>query len=170
MENVAEQFPTKEKRTRNPASTTCPKCGSDDTRSFEMVHSEGTSSGTFSAGSYTFGGGATLTQGQTSNQSILASKTQPPEKPSLKFGALLFVLFGSFIVSMIFVSYISELAGWLKLLLVFGIAGALTVGAYIFERRRLQPLEVEYEKSFASWKRNWICLRCGNAWRRVNVT
>ena len=170
MENVANEFPTKEKRARNPASTTCPKCGSDDTRSFEMVHSEGTSSGTFSAGSYTLGVGATLTKGQTSNQSVLASRTQPPEKPSMQFGAILAVFFGSFIVSMILLSYISELAGWLKLLLVIGIAGGLTVGAYMFERRRLQPLETEYEKSFASWKRNWICLRCGNAWRRVNVT
>lgn len=111
MENVANLLPTKEKRTRKPAATTCPKCNSDDTRSFEMVNSEGTSTGTFAAGSYTFGVGATLTKGQTSSQSVLASKTQPPEKPSMQFGAMLAILFGSFIFSMIALSYISEFAG-----------------------------------------------------------
>lgn len=170
MQNVANLTATKEKCTRNPAATDCPKCGSNDTRSFEMVNSEGTSTGTFAAGSYTLGGGVTLTKGQTSSQSVLAAKTQPPEKPGMQFGAMLAVLFGSFIFSMMALSYISEFAGWLKLLLVFVIAGALTTGAYMFERRRLQPLEAEYEKSFAAWKRNWICMRCGNAWRRVNVT
>lgn len=169
MQNVAELSPTKEKRTRNPASTDCPKCNSNDTRSFEMVNSEGTSTGTFAAGSYTLGGGATLTKGQTSNQSVLAAKTQPPEKPSMQFGALLAVFFGTFIVSMIALSFNEAFSGLVKLLLVLIATAALTTGAYMFERKRLQPLEAEYEKSFAAWKRNWICMRCGNAWRRVNI-
>lgn len=169
MQNVAELTPTKEKRTRNPASTDCPKCSSGDTRSFEMVNAEGTSTGTFAAGSYTVGGGATVTQGQTSSQSVLAARTQPPVKPSMQFGVLLAVLFGSFIFSMIGLGNIAELPGWLKMLLALVAVGALTTGAYMFERKRLEPLEAEHEKSFAAWKRNWICMRCGNAWRRVNI-
>ena len=169
MENPTIELPIKERKARNPASTTCPKCDADDTRSFEMVHSEGTSSGTFSAGSYTLGVGPTLTKGQTSSQSVLASKTQPPEKPAIKFGAILVTFFGSFFLMWILVSVISPFTGWLNFILVIGITGLLTFGAYMFETKRVKPLEAEYQKNLATWKRNWICLRCENAWRRVAV-
>lgn len=125
-----------------------------------MVNAEGTSTGTFAAVSYTFGGGATVTQGQTSNQSVLAAKTQPPVKPNMQFGAMLAVSFGSFIFSMIGLSNIAELPGWLKTLLVLIAAGALKIGAYMFERKRLQPLEAEYEKKIL-WRGNEIGFVCG---------
>ncbi len=170
MENVeSESLPTKERRARNPASTTCPKCGSDDTRSFEMVYTEGTSTGTFTAGSYTLGVGATLTKGQTANQSVLASRTRPPEKPDMRLGLLLVALFVSLIVSMILVSGISGLSGGLKFIVFLGVAVGMVAGAYMLERRRLQPLMEQYTIDFATWKRSWICSRCGNTWRRVSA-
>ena len=170
MENLgSESSPAKEKRARNPASTTCPKCDSEDTRSFEMVYTEGTTTGTFAAGSYTFGVGATLTKGQTSNQSMLASRTRPPIEPSMSLGLVVVAFILSFIIAIILFSFLPEFSGGLKFLLFLGVVAGLTALVYFLERRRQQPRVEQYAKDIAVWKRSWICLRCGHAWRRVII-
>lgn len=168
MENLgSESSPAKERRARNPASTTCPKCGSEDTRSFEMVYTEGTSTGTFAAGSYTLGVGATLTKGQTTNQSILASRTQPPIKPTISLGLIVVAFVFSFIIAMILFSLLPNFSGELKFLVFLGVIAGLMALVYFLERKRQQPRVEQYEKDIAVWRRSWICLRCGHAWRRV---
>lgn len=158
---------TKEKRARDPFATICQKCKSEDTKSFEMVYAEGTSSGTVTAGSYTIGDGVTLTKGKISSQTELALRVRPPEEPDFNIFLLFGIVLSSFIITMIIVSYFD---GSLKLLLGIGITALSAVGGYLLESRRLQLHKEEYKKNFAAWRRSWICMRCGNTWKRVSIS
>ena len=150
MEDVGrESLPTKERQVPNPAATTCPKCGSDDTRSFEMVYTEGTSTGTFAAGSYTVGVGATLTKGHTINQSMLASRTRPPVEPSMSLGLMAAAFIVSFIIAIILFSLLPVFSGMLKFLSFLGVIVGLMMLVYVLERKRQQPRVEQYKKDFA---------------------
>jgi len=48
-----------------------------------MTFAANTSSGTFAAGGYTLGAGATLATGKIKQQSDLAARVQPPSPPRL---------------------------------------------------------------------------------------
>lgn len=160
---------TSKRRAHDPSSTTCQKCGADDTSSFEMVYTSGTSTGSFTAGSYTMGVGATVTKGQTTNQSVLASRTRPPLKPTMRFGLMVVAFVLTLIVSMILFAFLPAMPGEVKFMLFIGIIVGLMVGVYLLERKRLEPLAEQYAKDFAAWQRSWICLRCGNTWRRIRT-
>ena len=147
-----EPRPPTGRRLPDPSSTTCPKCGSDDTRSFQLVYAEGTSQGRISAGSYTFGGGVTATSGRTNSQSLLAARTSPPVEPSpsviglamLPLLLLFLAVAINIVVSIVFVALICV---WLY--------------------RHYQPKRRKYKEDIAEWSRSWMCIRCGHAWRRV---
>jgi hypothetical protein len=170
MTNLAtESVTTSKRRAPDLSSTTCQKCGADDTSSFEMIYTSGTSTGIFTAGSYTMGVGASITKGQTTNQSVLASRARPPLKPTMRFGLMVVAFVLTFIVSMILFEFLPAMSGEVKFLLFLGVIAGLMVGVYVLERKRLQPLTEQYAKDFAAWQRSWICLRCGNTWRRIRT-
>jgi hypothetical protein len=104
------------------------------------------------------------------NQSVLASRTRPPVKPSMRLGVMVAAFVLTFIVLMILFAFMPAMPGEVKFLLFLGLMAGLMVGVYVLECKRTQPLMERYGKDFAAWQRSWICLRCGNAWRRVRTS
>jgi hypothetical protein len=70
----------------------CPQCGSSQTQSFEMAYSMSTSSGVTRGMAYTFGVGATIAGGRSTQQSNLAAYVRPPIRPTAKYGGAIAVL------------------------------------------------------------------------------
>jgi hypothetical protein len=109
-----------------------------------MVYAEGTSTGTFAAGSYTFGVGATLTKGQTTNQNVLASRISPPIKPRLS----IWLIIGAFILSQLiaaisfgFLPYFSVYLGVLAGLMALGYSSNASANS----------------RELRNMKRIWLC-------------
>lgn len=143
--------------TEQKLSTVCPKCSSNDTQSYPMAYQAGTSFGKIKTASYTFNVGATVTGGKISNQTILASKLNPPSQ-SFQGGllSLFFFVFVGFIVYAIF----SPILYILGIVLGFGaFVFCVCCVCYLINTSQ-KPNQVE----ISQWGKSWICLRCGANW------
>lgn len=152
----------------------CPRCHSQNTATFEMVYSGGTSHGGISGRGFSYDNnlGVHTFSGRTFQQTDLAARTTPPASPSGVKGVLAFV--GSFLVLLfggatvvdgIFeilryvlpVILLTPLKWAAVLLLLVGAAA----GAY-FAMNFLTKGDYErYEQELADWRESWVCLRCG---------
>ena len=138
--------------------TTCFKCQSDNTQSFEMVYNAGTSFGNINVNSYSSDEGFGFSGGSVSHQTVLASQLAPPEKPEWTIAQLIVIpallLFGCF-----------ALWNFLGLIVAVVIGGGISfLFLYLIEREVKKKTPI-YETAYARWKRAWICLRCGATWQ-----
>lgn len=154
----------------------CPQCNSVETRSFEMAYTANTSSGTFAAGGFTLGAGATLAAGKIKQQSGLAARVQPPSPPRLA------QFFHVWLYSLAIILVVVAISGWAATLFdpllstplagfVIGVPTVIAVLIFplMLHRRAKtnnQKLGEIYEHALERWKSSWICLRCGYTWIR----
>jgi len=152
----------------------CPQCHSQQTASFEMMHARGTSSGTITASTVTFGGGFGVTNGKFNSQTVLAGQLSPPVAPKMGCGIQILIFFVSmiaaaFISSAIFVGLDAvgiSLGGtpiFLHIILLLTFTG---VGLHLynsFTKRKRMPQHLD---QLREWSDGMICQRCGYMWIR----
>lgn len=155
-------------------STSCPKCKSEDTQSFQMAYQTGTSKGRINAGTYSEGGGFGMAGGAVSTQTMLAGKLKPPANAET-------FMWGIVAVVVIVVMFLVTLGGTLVTEMVFtgtspliaflcsaGLGILAGVGVLFVlsktEGPKIEKIRNEYEKAMHKWSHSWICLRCGKEW------
>lgn len=156
-------------------SYNCPQCHSQQTASFEMMHTQGTQSGNISASTVTFGGDVGLTNSQFNSQTVLAGRLSPPIEP--KLGCWIQILIGIgagiagiFIGSGILLA-IDAVFGLIQdtRLLVFPVilmVGFPLYGVYLYNRFVQQKKMPVYREQLEEWSNSIICQRCGYMWVR----
>jgi hypothetical protein len=142
----------------NVNSFTCPKCGSDQTSTFEMAYSQGASSGRVSAGTVTAEGNLAFTGGKVNTQSVLAKQIAPPSKPIMKLS----VFFGLFVAAGL-VSYVAAIIFALANLFFITFL-VVMLGGYYTYYQHIQREIPKYFIEMRSWSKGKICFRCGNKW------
>lgn len=129
----------------------CPTCGSDETRKYKMIYSEG---------AYTSETRLEGRTAQTSGMSDLAKQCSPPRKqsPTATFLVGLFLLFVlDWIAEAVFNTQSSDTAANLVaagFLLGIPVVIYLAIGASRFNRK-------EFPRLLAAWEGQWMCMRCG---------
>lgn len=151
----------------------CPQCASPQTQSFEMAYSMSTSSGLTAMAAYTFGVGPTIGGARSTQQSNLAAYVRPPIRVSDNSGWAIAIVsifvagICAVIASSVFKSIIAvEAAGGVgAVVFVIALVALLLLGMLYQSRRRAAHSE-SYARDYDEWRHWWICLRCGNRWRR----
>jgi hypothetical protein len=149
----------------------CPNCESDDTKTLKMAYlTETTVSATTGKAKnlqLSFPGGVTMNGGTTRAHSVTRLKlideiTPPTPLPSLTI-ALVFIVCGAGILSAVVCRYLGlDLQGaWWRVLLIV-ISLPLCALAYLAHER----MESEYQCRLGDFETTWLCLRCGERWRR----
>ena len=163
----------------NKVRYNCPKCGSDNCSSFEMIYSHGTSdvqSQSVSIVNVAGHGALAATQGAGTQQSRLASICAPPVMKSGKAGCIsIFIsicclpLIGICTFFLLLSSTSSDREILMKILLcsVLGIAGLVV---YIGDKQKKANdfNNGPYILMLSEWKKKWMCLKCGNNWKDVD--
>ena len=155
----------------------CPRYHSENTQSFEMVYSSGTSKGSVAALSFDVDSGSVIsTGGAVSRQSNLAASVAPPLPPPM--GANQIIVKG--LIACLTALVVGLMAWWatgyflsadvatfigVGLAIVIVIAG-IAWGGYIESVRHTKNMEEFKRVKLADWRRSWICLRCGHRWKR----
>lgn len=156
----------------------CPKCGSDDTRTFPMAHSEGLTRIELSttaigvgvgAGGVGVGGGSATSSG--SQQTHLSAAVAPPKARQADYGpsrwgclsvGVLAMVAGGVMPSS---SFNAAVGIWLTgFVVALGILVALSSNA---DKEAASWNNTEYPRLEAEWMDKAICLRCGAVWRRT---
>jgi len=144
-------------------STVCPKCNSNHTQSFQMAYQTGTSVNGVQVTSFNSETGVSVSGGNASNQTLLASNVQPPIEPnqSIEFLAFFVLLLVFSLVALVIAIQISILIG------VF--SGCFTVlglvGFYIWRSKEMNRKTEQYQLALNKWLKSWVCLRCGASWK-----
>ncbi len=139
-------------------NTTCPRCNSDNTSSYQMIYSGGTATGSFKALSYGLNSGAIGTGGKTKSQTLLAQQTTPPPIPTIEVSQILFAVLAGILVFIVF----SSATGVGLIGLGLGVAIAIIIIGLFMQR--LQPQTLEWQKRIMIWQESWMCLKCGHSW------
>lgn len=147
--------------------TSCARCHSENTQSFEMVYRQGRSVGNFSGRSIDLNLNITATRGSIKNQSLLSSQLRPPDRSTPSF---LYAIIAAIIIFLIFLFFI--LISSIKedifiLLITLGLFIPLIVSmVYLvkYANKISNEYNKEYHKNYNKWKHSWICHRCGNMW------
>jgi hypothetical protein len=127
-----------------------------------MAYETGTSFGKIQVTSLNFEAALSVS-GNSSNQTLLASKIKPPIEPSreaeiLAFFVLLLILS---VVAIIICAQVSVLIG-----VIFGCFSVLgLVGFYIWQSKQMNQKIEQYQAAFSKWLKSWVCLRCGASWK-----
>ena len=154
----------------------CPRCHSQQTASFEMMHAQNTHSGNLSAATITFGGDVGLTSGQFNSQTVLAGRLSPPVAPVMGCGIQLLIgigaavsgFFAGFIILGTFNAIIGipEKAVWPLILLILLFSAFYVGGVHLYNRFvRRKKMSVHRER-LEEWSNGMICKRCGHLWVR----
>lgn len=155
----------------------CPNCGSSETSSFEMMHAQGTRSGSISASTVTFGGDVGLTSGQFNSQTVLAGRLSPPIAPRAGCGILFLIGIASVIISVLvsgtiltvidaIIGISSNNNGILVLPIVL-IGAFLFYGLYLYNRHIMEKKKMPvFREQLQTWSSSMICRRCGFMWTR----
>lgn len=149
----------------------CPRCGSENTKSFPMVHQQGISTidldTTSVGGGYQFGegGGAFVlgTSGSASgtSQSSLSMATAPPKRKA-SYAIVGYVL--AAIVAAVFTARVWQ-ANW-----ILGLVwSAMLLGGFGLWAKSLMKRyenienynEKEYPRLYKNWQNSYLCFRCG---------
>jgi uncharacterized membrane protein len=158
-------------------SAACPQCHSENTQSFEMVYSSGTSKGSITAFSFDVDTGAVMsTGGALSRQSDLAASVTPPSPPLMGANQIIVKGLLACLIAVVLVPvtwwatnlFLSrDLATFISAALaVILIIAGIGWGAYIESERHARNMENFRRGELAEWQRSWICLRCGHRWKR----
>jgi len=142
----------------------CPRCGSENTSTFPMIHLGGTTKGSFGAVSYGLAAGLVGTKGKTNTQNLLALQTSPPTKPGYAAGDLILGIMvgGTFVLAM--VSAFS-LFGYVPVpVFSFIIFAAGLACFYYFRSKQVNEKVNEWRQAIQQWENSSMCLKCGNAW------
>ncbi|HEX8267460.1 MAG TPA: hypothetical protein VF596_18820 [Pyrinomonadaceae bacterium] len=108
--------------------------------------------------------------GNTKNQSVLASRLQPPTQPDASGSTL---VFGSFslivwLVLTIASAYVFGMESTLSVVIGQIVLIAFSVGMFIFLTKYsaadFKGKMTIYQKEAELWAKSWICHRCGNTW------
>ncbi len=148
---------------QNPLNKQCSNCNSDNTQSFQMVYAQGTSSGNFSGLSYN-GDNVGMVGGKSTNQSVLASKIAPPNKPYFRLITIVFLSIFFFILTSIILKFVIDSLLTRSLIAVIStiLFAALTTK---YESIKLAKEQNIYTRELSEWQKSWLCLRCGSMWR-----
>lgn len=156
----------------------CPNCGSRQTTTFEMIHSQGTRSGYINASTVSLGGDAGFAGGQTYSQSLLANQLSPPQEPKIAGQTILASIIASFFASGLVVYLIASFirktgisvgANTIGLNLIFLYILLIPVLAALgcwLHKRALRKLMPGYFEKLREWSNGMICRRCGYTWVR----
>lgn len=153
----------------------CPKCGSENTRSFPMLHVTETRSFDLidgdvgfgeAAGEYHVGAAAGV------SSSILADSVSPPRKPGPTGGTcgcvvgVILSLAITIGVVLIFGHAIKEYVGWLLLAsaLISILVGVRIARSQYWADDYKSDLRKYFEKQDV-WERSYMCLRCGSVFQ-----
>lgn len=124
----------------------CPKCGSENTQKFSLIHAGGTS-GSVGLGVGTTGHGDVGAGVMASrNQSTLAKRCAPPTKMEIS-GAVAFFLVAGGVLWLMWSGWAFVVAAVLSALMI---AGAVNYN------------KTEFPKKFAAWNSRFLCMRCGH--------
>ena len=151
----------------------CPQCSSPQTQSFEMAYSMSISSGSTTGAAYTFGVGPTIAGARSTQQSNLASYVRPPIRPTANYGCAIAILailgagLASGIIGSLFESALTPdaLAAIRALVFIGALIGLILVGVN-YQNQKRREWAGSYTQAYEEWRHWWICLRCGNRWRR----
>lgn len=154
----------------------CPSCGSSHTGSFEMMHAQGTQSGSISGSTITFSGDVGLTGGQFHSQTVLAGRLSPPVAPRMGCGIQILIGIASLIISVLvsgtILTVIDAIVGIsrdtkLMEVLLFGLTVVfLLYGLYRYNRLIQQKEMPVFREQLQEWSDSMICRRCGYMWTR----
>lgn len=151
-------------------NSNCPRCGSDNTVTFQMAYGPGASAGTFSAISYARRLGLITTGGRSSQMTALAARAAPPRRPP--WGC--WWMFALYVICGVGTPYLilkvnggfpagtftdAQLVNASNLLSVSAYAAILLAGVSVYLWRRRN-----YGRALRQWECSWLCLRCGHAW------
>lgn len=156
----------------------CPHCGSRQTATFEMIHSQGTRSGYINASGVTFGGDAGFASGQTYSQSLLANQLSPPQEPKIAgrmiVASIIASFFASGLVTYLIASFIrtmgvsvdeTKIGLNLLFLYILLIPVLAALGCWL-HKRALRKLMPGYLEKLREWSNGMICRRCGYTWTK----
>jgi hypothetical protein len=130
--------------TRTPRGRCCPRCHSEDIRTFEMVYKSGSSS----ANTIGITMSGDLGQARTRSMTDLASEVAPPDMS----GPGCFSLIISAGLGMILGAIINPMGGPV----IGAILGLVVrVGMHLAGS---SDRDAQYER----WKKSWMCMKCGN--------
>lgn len=153
----------------------CPRCHSQQTASFEMMHAQGTQSGNISASTVSFGGDFGLTSGQFNSQTALAGRLTPPVAPRMRGGIQILIVVGAIVLGTFIGGGILEgldaVIGLsrdtvLMVLPFILIVGFLLYGLYFYNRFVQQKKMPVYREQLREWSNSMVCSRCGYMWVR----
>jgi ribosomal protein L40E len=153
-----------QKRGKTQMSTSCRRCGSEHTQSFQMAYKTGTSHGVVAIVGSGGEGDLGLAGGISKTQSVLADNLKPPAPPdgALKSAALIFLLVVLFNMVTIGLTF---LVSWFVALPV---GAAVTIAVAVFGMSKAKNSKGEEQREFESamkrWTRSWVCLKCGGTW------
>jgi hypothetical protein len=155
----------------------CPRCNSPEAFRVEIAHSQGKISGSLSGQTTTHVG--LLTHIQSSHGGVVDLSTAfaralaPPQRRfagNLALTGVLMLFFGIGIPVVVIVCG-GDLRNETLLFTLFFCSAAL--GAYVswlVTRPEQRRLDQAYERAIETWKRSWVCARCGHSWIPDNPT
>ena len=153
----------------------CKKCGAEDTKSFQMLHEQQTSTGSFgglvsgagvgigSNGIGAVGGGGAFS-GNMSMATLLAQRIAPPKKREVAASdvggplAVLLFISGLFLINLRGL----KMAGIICLSIAVLIFIALGVRSVREVKKAKKYNEEIYAPAYKKWQEMHVCLRCGH--------
>lgn len=155
-------------------NTSCPKCNSENTQSFEMAHRAGSTSGFAVGAGVTSEGDIGVIPAYSRQRTGVAKLTEPPQKDAGGAGeslALIFIALVIFnVVSIVTVGLLSlvldlafdSVSLWIVGLFI-GLLASVAFGVFMWKRTEGQKGKVEaaYKAALMKWQHSWLCLKCG---------
>lgn len=123
----------------------CPKCGSDNIQSCQVIYQNGTISHSYTS---TNGDDTVNTSGVESTS--LAQSVAPPAQKETHWGKM--IIFGAFAV-------FSVLDGILWLAAILGLIAA---GFFQTSQEANEYNEKQWPKEYKAWQHSYLCHRCGH--------
>jgi hypothetical protein len=148
---------------RDIAEMQCPECASPDVRKVSLIFESGTKESRGVAvgmtGSNEVGVGV---MGGT-QQSLLASRLQPPKQVSGDGGRAILAAIGSFLLLFLF-SLAASGNGFL-----LALAFIAPAPAWLWVHNLYAPAaQRAYEAAMTHWQKQWCCMKCGHVFAWVN--
>lgn len=143
----------------------CPKCGSGDTQSVQILIESGTSRGTSRGAGMSYspgtGVGSHTTTTRTTLKTDLANKYTPGARPSQKIG---YLIFGSIFALFLLFSLLGgdgQIGGFGFLWLF--LSGFFFLMFVTGKKERMKRIAI-WEERVEYLSRAWFCHRCGSDW------
>ncbi len=142
----------------------CPRCGSGNASSFQMIYQSGTQTGNFKAVSYGLKAGVIGTGGKTNSQSILANQTAPPPMPGVTAEHVIVAVVVGVVCIAVFNFALSATGREAPAALAVMIFIASSLGFLIYNGRKIAQKRELWQSKIKTWENSWMCLKCGDTW------